>query len=76
MKHHIPKVHLVPRVSFEGLMTNNYRSNLALKVLYNYDIEKGNTNDELKSIWSMMNKKGKVTKILEDYRKKIILFVS
>jgi hypothetical protein len=30
-------------------------------------IEKGNTNEVLKSIWPMMKKKGKVTKIFEDY---------
>jgi hypothetical protein len=30
-------------------------------------IEKGNTNDMLKSLWSTMKKKGKLTKIFEDY---------
>jgi hypothetical protein len=37
-----------------------------LRVLYKYDIKKGNTNDMLKSIWPTMKKKGKVVKILED----------
>jgi hypothetical protein len=30
-------------------------------------IEKGNMNDVLKSLWPTMTKKGKVTKIFEDY---------
>jgi hypothetical protein len=30
-------------------------------------IEKGNTNDVLKSLWPMMKKKRKVVKIFEDY---------
>jgi hypothetical protein len=31
-----------------------------------HGIEKGNTNDVLKSIWPTMKKKGKVTRIFED----------
>jgi hypothetical protein len=31
-----------------------------------HDIEKGNTNDVLKSIFPIMKKKGKVAKIFED----------
>jgi hypothetical protein len=38
-------------------------------------IEKGNTNDVLKSLWPTMKKKGKVTKIFEDYEV-FILFES
>jgi hypothetical protein len=38
-------------------------------------IEKGNTNDVLKSLWPMMKKKVKVTKIFEEYRV-FILFES
>jgi hypothetical protein len=38
-------------------------------------IEKGNTNDVLKSIWHTMRKKGKVVKIFEDYEV-FILFES
>jgi hypothetical protein len=30
-------------------------------------IEKGNMNDVLKSLWPTMKKKGKVTKIFDDY---------
>jgi hypothetical protein len=30
-------------------------------------IEKGNTNDVLKSLWPTMKKKGKVMKVFEDY---------
>jgi hypothetical protein len=30
-------------------------------------IEKGNTNDVLKSLWPMMKKNGKVMKIFDDY---------
>jgi hypothetical protein len=38
-------------------------------------IEKGNTIDVLKSLWTMMKKKGKATKIFEDYEL-FILFES
>jgi hypothetical protein len=40
-----------------------------------YDIEKGNTNRILKSIWPLMKKKGNVMEILED-EGAFILFMS
>jgi hypothetical protein len=51
-------VHLSPHVNFGGLMTNNYRSNLVLRVFVVYDIQKGNTNDEI-NFYMSYNKKGK-----------------
>jgi hypothetical protein len=38
-------------------------------------IEKGNTNDMLKSLWHTMKKKKKITKIFDDYEV-FILFES
>jgi hypothetical protein len=39
-------------------------------------IEKGNRNDVLKSLWPTMKKKGKVTKIFEDYEVFILFYLS
>jgi hypothetical protein len=39
-------------------------------------IEKGNTNDVLKSLWPTMKKSGKVTKIFDDYEAFILFYLS
>jgi hypothetical protein len=53
-----------PHVGFGGLMTNNLRSNLVLRVFVVYNIQKGNTNDEINFYMGYNEEKGKVTKIL------------
>jgi hypothetical protein len=40
-------------------MTNNYRSNLVLRVFVVYYIQKGNTNDEINFYMSYNEEKGK-----------------
>jgi hypothetical protein len=54
-------VHLGPRVGFRGLMTNNYISNLVLRV---YDIQKGNTDDEINFYMGINDKKRKKSRRL------------